>query len=660
MEVKARIRNERIEAMIPYANGEGPVLAKSIEGYRWNNEDKIWSYPLSWATARNLRRVANELDMELAMSKALLAWGYAEKKRREQQATKTGKTPELSVIKREYPEIFNAVSGRPFQAVGIDFGITVRRYLLADDPGLGKTLQTIGIMIEAEVSGPILVVANKSAANISWPNEIRKWAPNDEIVQFGAHIPKSERDATIAEVFDRDYKLGERTWVIMNPHWVRMKAELDNYGKFVYERGGVKIVKAEVPELFLHDWEAIVADESHETVATNTLNAKKWSQQRQGLSALSLRDNGFKISISGTPMRGKPENMFGHLQWLYPETYKGFWAWAKKNFEVESSDYSDHVIGQLKDPKSFYEDIADVMLRREKSEVASDLPPKQYGGTPHPDGDVVGVWLPMEKTQAKQYENFVNAQEVVDENGITLGAIGILAVYTRMKQLASSCARVGTRQVKVPMIDGEGNQVRDAQGKKMYEMDGDEYLWMDEQYLIPQLPSNKYDWLTEWLMERDLLGKNAKGAGKVIIASQFRQVLDMFREDLGNTGTPSFAITGETSAKARVDQQDRFQNDPNSPKLFFLQTVAGGTSLTLDMADDVIILDELWDPDKQLQVEDRAHRLSRKHNVTVWYPRSLGSIEEAIGTTVAEREKITRAILDGSRGVSVRKQLLGK
>ena len=161
-------------------------------------------------------------------------------------------------------------------------------------------------------------------------------------------------------------------------------------------------------------------------------------------------------------------------------------------------------------------------------------------------------------------------------------------------------------------------------------------------------------------MERDLLGKAAKGTGKVIIASQFKQVIDLFRESLLAEGTKSFAITGDTSAKERVRQQDEFQKNPDSPKLFFVQSKAGGTSLTLDQADDVILLDEMWDPDVQLQIEDRAHRLSRMHNVNIWYLRSLDTIEEKIGVTVAERETTVRSIMDGARGIDTRKKLMGK
>lgn len=669
-----------------------PEMCKSIGGGRWDPKRKAWVYDLHWLVCLKIRKqIATPLGWRIRLSVEMKEWAEAEKLR--QDAIPDAQSNELKKLAlSEYaPQIWSAVSRRPFQTVGIDFGVRTRRFILADDPGLGKTLQTIGMMEESQIQGPILVVANKSAQQITWPNEIRKWT-NDRVVVFDATIPKAERDQKIYDLFDSFYDDeenfvgGERVWVVMNPYWVRMKAEVDDYGKYIRNDDGVKIVKAEVPAIFMDTWSAVIADESHETLATDTGNAKKWSQQRQGLGALRVASDGFKISISGTPMRGKPVNMFGQLNWLYPEQYTGFWNWAKRHFKVTNDGHRGAMeVGSLLNEKEFYKELAPVMIRRDKAMVASDLPPKQYGGShfdPKDDNTVIGVWLPMEKEQKKAYEEFVKKQVFTDLEGNELDAIGVLAQYTRMKQLATSFGSVGEKMVPIPILDPSGNKIKtedgtctldsegwpinrleDGSGKICYEIDPKtgQKLLQPKAIFIPGLPSNKYEWLKEWLMERDLIGKYAKATGKVIIASQFRQVIDMVRKDLEeNHGTKSFAITGETSTKNRVRQQDEFQNNPNSPKIFFLQSKAGGTSLTLDQADDVIILDEMWDPDVQLQIEDRAHRLSNtEHHVTVWYVRSLDTIEEHIGTTVDERMRTCRGILDGSRGVDIRKRLAG-
>ena len=660
--VKLRLRNDRLEARIPFANGKGPVLAKTIDGRRWVSKDKVWSYPLRWESATALRKISKELGVDLEMSAQVRRWGNEEKvrqaaKQAQKEAEKAGlhELVDLPLVRRTYPDIWKALSDRPFQTQGVDFMRTRRGALLADDPGLGKTLQTLATFVETGANGPILIIANKSAAEITWPNEIKKWLPEDKVMRYGAHIPKKDRAKFWDDVWSTD---DGRCWVIMNPHWVRAKAQVDEYGKFV-KRGGQKLVTATTPEIFEQSWLGVVADESHETLACSTGNAKKWSQQRQGLGLLEV--SGPKISISGTPMRGKPENLFGQLQWLDPQKYSSYWNWAKKHFSVTDEGYGGAmVVGALNDEQAFYDDASDLMIRRDKSTVASDLPPKQYAGTALNGGDVYGVWLPMHKEQKKMYDHFVANSSLIDDDGNQLDAIGALAVYTRMKQLATTSGKVGTRQVKMPKLDEDGNHERDVDGRKLYELDENgEPLMMDEQYLIPEFPSNKYDWLCDWLEERDLLGREAKGKNKVIVASQFRQVIEMFAEDLKvHEDTESFEITGSVSAKERIRQQDEFQNNPDSPKIFFLQSKAGGTSLTLDMADDVIILDEMWDPDVQTQIEDRAHRLSRKHNVSIWYTRSLDTVEEYIGTTVEERNRTCRAVMDGSRGVDIKKMLI--
>lgn len=149
---------------------------------------------------------------------------------------------------------------------------------------------------------------------------------------------------------------------------------------------------------------------------------------------------------------------------------------------------------------------------------------------------------------------------------------------------------------------------------------------------------------------------NAKN--KVIVASQFSRLIDMIERELNKDGVATFKLTGATNAKQRAAMQTSFQSDPDSPKVFLLTTTAGGVSLTLDAADDVVILDETWIPDDQLQVEDRAHRLSRTdHSVTIWNVRSRNSIEEAIARVTSGREDELRSIMDESRGVILRRQI---
>jgi SNF2 family DNA or RNA helicase len=120
-----------------------------------------------------------------------------------------------------------------------------------------------------------------------------------------------------------------------------------------------------------------------------------------------------------------------------------------------------------------------------------------------------------------------------------------------------------------------------------------------------------------------------------------------------------YLFTGKTSDVERNKIREQFQQE-DGDLFVLLNTKSGGVSLTLDMADDVVVCDQTWIPDDQEQVEDRAHRVSRNHNVTVWNLASLGTIDEAVAITNAAREDAIFSILEGQRGVAYVKSILSK
>lgn len=669
-EIHLEIVNKRIHLRTPYAP-HVPTVCKAVHGAKWEPDHKVWSYPLKWDSCLAIRRdIATELDRPIAFGDELFAWATEEKQRQAKlDSARNGLGDGLGLreipgVKARNQKIYGAATGRPFQSAGIQFGAEHRKLILADDPGLGKTLQTLGVIEETATTGPVLVVCNTSAQQVTWPREIEFWT-SDEYMVFDKDIPAADRDDAIRDVFEDCANNPElRIWVLMNPHWVRMKTEIDEFGKYVYSTTGVKMISANVPPLFNSGpWSAIIADESHETLACNTGNAKKWTQQRVGMGALPLKEDGVRISISGTPMRGKSENMFGQLNWIAPEEYTSYWNWANKHFVVTDDGFRGAKnVGELVDEEAFFKENSRYMLRRSKEQVASDLPPKRYGGTPYDPNDpdsLVGVWLDMRPEQRKALDAFESEAGLV-ENGLELTAIGFLAQLTRRKQFATSCGRLVIEQKpcfeKYP--NGKYKKTDDDKKIPAYDPKTGKRLFEDVVTVAPELPSNKWDWIVNFLDERDLLG--GKGKQKVLIASQFTRVINAYRQELlDKYGVESFHITGDTKIADRKRFQDEFQTNPDSPKIFFLQSIAGGTSLTLDQADDVIINDEMWDFGVQEQIEDRAHRLSRTdHNVTIWYLRTRGTVEEYIGTTSDARRTTVKGVMDGQRGVDIRRKLL--
>ena len=333
-----------------------------------------------------------------------------------------------------------------------------------------------------------------------------------------------------------------------------------------------------------------------------------------------MRDDGLRIALSGTPFRGKESYLWGQLNWLRPDLYRSYWAWVKKHFNIDVGRFGT-TIGAMVDSEGMYADARRVMIRRTKAEVAKDLPAKAYGGWPLEAGNEqspIAVWLDMEPKQAKAYQGMVKHAAAEIEGG-TLMTNGVLAELTRLKQFAGSYGR----------------------------LDGDSF--------VPTLPSNKFDWLLEMLDERGI-NRDLKYSGndvpKIVVVSQFASLISAFAEGLMDNGIEAHVFTGSTSEKSREAIKEDWQNNPNSTKrVLLLSTKAGGVSLTLDAADEMVILDETWSTSDQEQVEDRIHRLSRMHQVTIWKVFSRNSIEEGIAKANSDKEFSIKSIIDGERGV---------
>lgn len=606
-------------------------VCKSVRGAKWNPTKKVWTYPLQWSVCLEIReKIAKELGLDLDIGPNLTKWAKIEKERQQHipSVMSLERVP-LPTLEREQPHLFEAVNNRPFQTVGIAFTAHNRASLIGDEPGLGKTLQAIGAVVEADLRGMVLIVAPKTAGLVTWPHELARWVPGETVVDMAglAKIPPAKRQAYIDQKLNPKSTFGKmptkRTWVITSPHWVRAKAEVDEKNNYLRDQNGEKIIKTAIPELFVKEWAAVIVDESHEMLIATTANKKKWTQTRTGMSLLNLQDVGIKMAMSGTPTRGKNQNFWGTLNWLRPDLYSSYYKWSEKWFDVFEDENGSRDIGSVRKADPFYLELAEVMIRRTKGEVAADLPAKLYGGTPLDPADEnspVGVWLPMEGKQRLAYEAMVK-NGAVDLKGGSLIANGVLSEWMRLKQLSSAHA----------YFDGED--------------------------LTPDpKESNKFEWLVEFLNDRGISAKPF-GDSKVVVASQFARLVNSFASELVSMGIPVHVLTGASKPQDRIRMQAEWQAE-GGPRVFLLSTKAGGVSLTLDAADDVVILDETWIPDDQLQVEDRAHRISRPdHQVSIWYIRTLGSIEEAIAAVTSGREADMRLVMDATRGVDIRKKI---
>lgn len=627
---------ERIHLRSPF-DPQTVKRCKTIPGWGFSKTKRAWTFPLSIETCLLLREAFGS-DMEVA--RPLRKWYRAEAKKRAKLAKITASSGirNLPVLRDAAPKLHAAMQSRPYQPAAAKFIVKGRKVLLADDPGLGKTLEVIGGIIESGVPGPHLVVSPKIAATTVWPREIPRWSG-----QEAWELPEGRpgRSAMLGRLLaayeSRDTSL-EQAWICVHPevlltpgYWLCRKCdERTTYTRKPTpvlecgcERGRLKpTFDPTYPELMRIQWGAIVVDECHETLIRSSGTP---TQRRNGLDLLRNREGGLRIAVSGTPFRNRPQQLWGVLNWLDSKRYSGYWRWVQQYWAV--GGFSGWEVGaQIEGrEKILWNEVGGIMLRRTKAEVAPDLPPKTYVGTPLDPTDEnspVGIWLDMGKAQARAYRQ-MQEQGSADVKGGLLQTAGFLSEVTRLTQLASAFGE---------FYNGE---------------------------FMPSLPSNKYDWLEDFLEQ---MGIPRDPTGKVVVVSQYTRLLKMM--SFGLTATQNgmgCMLTGDITGKRRAKIIEAF-NRPvgtDSPHVMFLNVAAGGVAITIDSADDMVMLDEAT-PDTMTQVEDRIHRVSNPRPVRYHYLRSAGTVDVGRALTNAEVSMGSRRLLDGRRGVEYYRNVLEK
>lgn len=632
-------------------------IGKTVPGANFSTTGgPHWSVPLNIEACLALRE---RFGGELRIDSSLSAWYRKASAERERlHALAMASDGELKRLPRVAPDLAAAMERRTYQRSGTRFAADARNVLIADDPGLGKTLIGMGSVVENGVSGPYLVVCPKTAVLSVWARELPRWlramkptvvtvpdgrakrdAILDRVLIYGNAYDGQAMVDTMAEM-ERVERSLSNTWVVVHPEMVRTKSwwvckqckhETPRNAKPKELACGHDPVQApirhdhEFPQLFGVDWGAVICDESDRAIIRLTGTP---TQVRNGMELLPVREDGMRVAMSGTPFRGKPHLLWSTLNWLDPKKHGGKWRWVMQFWKT--GGYSGYEIGDFISPEheaKLWESLKGVMLRRTKAEVAPDLPPKAYVGSPiAPDDPAspVGIWLPMETKQAKAYKEMLN-QTAAELDGGRLEAIGELAIRTRLQQFATSAGRMVGTEFK------------------------------------PALPSNKFDWLAEALLE---WGFPDDPCTKVIVASQYTQTLKMFADGLlklkdGRTAAPvkSLLLTGEVSGAARAGLIDRFNDSNQGPHVMFLQVKTGGVAITIDTADKMVLIDE-GPVDVMIQVEDRIHRVSKPRPVEYYYLRSEGTVDVGIAMVNAQRGKDSRRLLDERRGVEYLRRVL--
>jgi len=572
----------------------------------------MWLVPLNLDIAR---RLTENMGPGLVLGRALKVWGKEATKREANLHALAGiddvPAKELELNKK-IPELAKWMRG--YQRADTKF-LAATSCLNLNEQGLGKTAEIIAAIFEGGLEhGPHLVVAPKTSLETVWRYEIERWTekldrPHEVITYSGETVNKKGAIDEFWTCVDEEWPV----WFVCTPATVR-----DGKEPFMD------------PVEFPDGWATFTIDEYHKTGLPNA-SGKKGTGSKFADAVKDVKAQR-RYAVTGTPMGGRPIKLWGALHFLYPEQFTSKWQWAKTWLEVSSNGYGQDIGSILRGrEEEFYKALAPYVVRRLKSEVLPQLPPKQY----------IDVWCDMSSKQSQQYKEFAARAEATIEDQ-KLNALGILAEYTRLKVFADAyCDKIETREVKCETCKGiDSDGCYKCLGKGT----------VTKLHPVPSSDSGKLPYLVERLAEVGIDPEDPAGDACAIVASQFKDIVDMVHAYLNAKGIHTEKITGATSGDERAEIQKRFQDrGPDSPRVVVMTTTAGGVAITLDRADTVHILDETWVPDDQEQFADRAHRVSRMHQVTVYTYRSQGTIEEYIEKVVTDKAKINVEILDVRR-----------
>ncbi len=434
---------------------------------------------------------------------------------------------------------------RPYQKAGYDWLRFLAEYklggCLADDMGLGKTIQTLAFLQSQKESGlaenPTLLIMPTSLI-YNWLKEIEKFTPDlKAFVYTGSNREKN------TEQFD-NYDLILTSYGIL-----RMDIDVINDYRFNY--------------VILDESQSIKNPTSHISKAVMQLNSAN------------------RLILTGTPLENSTMDLWTQLTFINPGLL-GTQSFFKNEYQIPIEKHQDE-----KQIKRLFGIIKPFMMRRHKSQVATELPPKVESI------HYCDMTQEQEKCyeEAKSYYRNIILQEI-ESKGFGKSQMAVLQGLTKLRQLANHP------------------------------------LMIDEAY---EGDSGKNE---EVLQKLETIIEEGH---KVLIFSQFVKHLSIFRKYLDENNFDYCYLDGSTSN--RQEQVDRFQNDA-TVKIFLISLKAGGLGLNLTAAEYVFLLDPWWNPAIEAQAIDRAHRIGQQNTVFTYKFITRNSVEEKILTLQRKKKKL--------------------
>ncbi|KYK65292.1 putative SWI2/SNF2 Brahma-like protein, partial [Toxoplasma gondii TgCatPRC2] len=478
----------------------------------------------------------------------------------------------------ELPKCLKGGSLRSYQMEGLNWMASLYTNglngILADSMGLGKTVQTVSFLAYLHevkrARNPFLIVAPLSTIHGNWRSELKKWWPSINLVVYEGtkEYRKQLRSRIVGGLNTRGPGAGTATALgssvsdaVTKPDEVRgaqgPDTGTDGARRFVEPYFHALLTTDAVilrDKSFLRKikWEYLVVDEAHRLKNPNS-------------KLVQTLNTGFhikrRLALTGTPLQNDIGEVWALLNFLMPSIFN-----AKLNFEQwlnvplaapptlfgGASQQDEHLINITEEEKLLIVDrlhkvLRPFLLRREKAEVADELPSKQE--------EI--VWCPLSGVQRYLYK-MIEGNPVGQNRMVQLRKICnhpylfCYSSYTPDESLVRCCG-------KFAMLD----------------------------VLLPALKMGNH---------------------RVLIFSQMTKLLDILEVYLSLRGHTYLRLDGGTSSEERQKRLSLYNQEGSEYFIFILSTKAGGLGVNLQSADTVIIFDSDWNPQNDEQAQSRSEQ----------------------------------------------------
>lgn len=498
---------------------------------------------------------------------------------------------------------------RSYQEDGVNWLAFLNRYhlhgVLCDDMGLGKTLQTLCIVasdhhMRAEEFAktqdpnsrklPSLIVCPPTLSG-HWQQEIKTYAPFLKPVAYVG--PPSERGRFRDQLMDAD--------VVITSY---------------------DICRNDVDILTAINWNYCVLDEGH-------LIKNPKAKVTQAVKRLA---SNHRLILSGTPIQNNVLELWSLFDFLMPgflgteKVFQDRFAKPIAASRFSKSSSKEQEAGALA-IEALHKQVLPFLLRRLKEEVLNDLPPKI----------LQNYYCDLSELQKKLFEDFTRKEgKTLQEKAGQPDKDAKQHIFQALQYMRKLCNSPA-------LVMKEGHKQYAATQA---------YLAKHNTSLKDPVHAPKLTALRDLLVDCGIGADTSADQGEIVptadqavsphralIFCQMKEMLDMVENTVLKKMLPSVTFSrldGGVEASKRQDIVNKFNSDPSIDCLL-LTTSVGGLGLNLTGADTVIFVEHDWNPQKDLQAMDRAHRIGQKKVVNVYRLITRGTLEEKILRYVASR-----------------------